>query len=136
VAGLFSYIEDGEYDYVIGCGSVPLAADPHAAAAACRFLTRRHLSPPGLRAMPYQPFLSAEFESSGADDGPVMLPPLIKGYLRLGAWICGEPAWDAVFNVADFLILLPMARLDDRYASHYRRAACGWQPPSASSSHC
>ncbi len=46
-------------------------------------------------------------------------PPLIKGYLRAGAWICGEPAWDPDFNTADLPILLPVSRLDARYAKHF-----------------
>ena len=46
-------------------------------------------------------------------------PPLIKGYLRAGAWICGEPAWDPDFNTADLPILLPMAKVSNRYARHY-----------------
>jgi putative hemolysin len=44
---------------------------------------------------------------------------LIKGYLRAGAWICGEPAWDPDFNTADLPILLPMAKISSRYAKHY-----------------
>ena len=44
---------------------------------------------------------------------------LIRAYLRAGAWICGEPAWDPDFNTADLPILLPMARLDNRYAKHF-----------------
>ena len=42
-----------------------------------------------------------------------------KGYLRAGAWICGEPAWDPDFNTADLPILLPVSRLDARYAKHF-----------------
>jgi putative hemolysin len=49
----------------------------------------------------------------------VAVPPLIKGYVRCGAWVCGEPAWDPDFNTADFLMLLPMSRLDSRYARHF-----------------
>jgi putative hemolysin len=44
---------------------------------------------------------------------------LLKGYLRLGAYICGEPAWDPEFNTADLLILLPMSRMSSRYAKHF-----------------
>ncbi len=44
------------------------------------------------------------------------LPPLIKGYTRLGAMMCGEPAWDPDFNTADLLMLLPMAQLNRGYA--------------------
>lgn len=46
-------------------------------------------------------------------------PPLIKGYLRAGAWICGEPAWDPDFNTADLPVLLPMSKVDARYAKHF-----------------
>jgi putative hemolysin len=46
-------------------------------------------------------------------------PPLIKGYLRLGAYICGEPAWDPDFNTADMLVMLPLSRINRRYAAHF-----------------
>jgi putative hemolysin len=51
----------------------------------------------------------------------VIIPPLIKGYLRLGAYIGGEPAWDPEFNSADLFILLPLARMNERYAKHFMR---------------
>jgi putative hemolysin len=51
----------------------------------------------------------------------VSVPPLVKGYLRAGALICGEPAWDPDFNTADFLVLLPMQGMNDRYAKHFLR---------------
>jgi putative hemolysin len=47
------------------------------------------------------------------------MPPLIKGYLRAGAWVCGEPAWDPDFNTADLLLMLPMSRVATRYARHF-----------------
>jgi len=50
------------------------------------------------------------------------LPPLIKGYLRLGAWVCSDPALDREFNSADLLILLPVSRMSVRYARHYAAA--------------
>jgi putative hemolysin len=46
-------------------------------------------------------------------------PPLLKGYLRLGAKICGAPAWDPDFNTADFLTLLRISEIGDRYARHF-----------------
>ena len=52
-------------------------------------------------------------------DRPALMPPLIKGYLRAGAWICGAPAWDPDFNTADLPILMPVTRIDDRYAKHF-----------------
>ena len=47
------------------------------------------------------------------------LPPLIKGYIRSGGMICGEPAWDPDFNSADLLMLLPMAQLNRSYARRF-----------------
>ena len=47
------------------------------------------------------------------------LPPLIKGYMRLGCYVCGEPAWDPDFNTADLLVMLPMPLIDKRYARHF-----------------
>ena len=47
------------------------------------------------------------------------MPPLLRGYLRLGAWVCGPPAHDPDFGVADFLVLLGLDRVDPRYLRHF-----------------
>lgn len=47
------------------------------------------------------------------------IPPLLKGYLRLGTKVCGEPALDEEFGTIDYLILLDTATLSDRYARHF-----------------
>jgi putative hemolysin len=47
------------------------------------------------------------------------MPPLLKGYLRLGAWVCGAPAHDEDFQVADLLVLLSLDRVDPRYMRHF-----------------
>jgi putative hemolysin len=52
------------------------------------------------------------------------LSPVMKGYLRAGAVICGAPAFDAEFGTADVLVLLEMEKLTARYKNHYvERAA-------------
>ena len=58
-----------------------------------------------------------------ANNQPALMPPLIKGYLRVGAWVCGEPAWDPDFNTADLLLLLPMSRMNPRYLRHFIKPA-------------
>ncbi|MBK6046164.1 GNAT family N-acetyltransferase, partial [Streptomyces sp. MBT55] len=47
------------------------------------------------------------------------LPPLLRGYLRLGAQVCGAPAYDPDFNVADLYVLLSLRRTDPRYLRHF-----------------
>ncbi len=49
----------------------------------------------------------------------VVVPPLLQGYLRLGAWICGAPAFDPDFGCADFYVLLSLDRVDQRYLRHF-----------------
>ncbi len=48
-----------------------------------------------------------------------LIPPLFKGYLRLGAKICGEPVFDRKFGSIDFFIVLDVAQLPQRYTKHF-----------------
>jgi putative hemolysin len=48
-----------------------------------------------------------------------LIPPLLKGYLRLGAKVCGAPVMDNEFGTIDFLILLNMAEVPGRYTRHF-----------------
>ncbi|PJK21729.1 phosphohistidine phosphatase, partial [Mycobacterium goodii] len=50
----------------------------------------------------------------------VTVPPLMRGYLRLGARVCGEPAHDPVFGVGDFPALLDKRQADVRYLRRLR----------------
>jgi len=50
---------------------------------------------------------------------PASLPPLLRGYLRVGAWMCGAPAHDRAFGDADFFVLLDMERMNERYRRYY-----------------
>ncbi|WP_329088942.1 MULTISPECIES: GNAT family N-acetyltransferase [unclassified Streptosporangium] len=51
--------------------------------------------------------------------GRAPLPPLLRGYVRLGAWVCGPPAHDLDFGTADFFVLLSMAEADPRYLRYF-----------------
>ena len=68
---------------------------------------------------PHQPYALGPPVSTQRADLLAAVPPLLRGYLRLGAWVCGEPALDADFGVADFLVLLSLDKVDPRYLRHY-----------------
>lgn len=114
-AGLAKYMQIHNYEYMIGCGSVSMSDGGHAAASLYKKLQDDYLSPIEYRVFARNPLridlLNSELQ--------VACPPLIKGYLRLGAYICGEPAWDPYFNTADMLVMLPLSRLNSRYAAHF-----------------
>ena len=114
-AGLARYMQEGGYDYLTGCASISMTDGGHAAASLYRRLAPDHLGPIEYRVVPRCPLPMAALRQDDAAE----TPPLIKGYLRAGAWIIGEPAWDPDSNTADLPILMPMTRLDARYAKHF-----------------
>ncbi|GIZ52809.1 GNAT family N-acetyltransferase [Noviherbaspirillum aridicola] len=114
-SGMADYMRRNGCEYLIGCASISLADGGAQANAVFQQLSRDgHLSPPEYRAPP-----RLAFPLHGDTDIAPALPPLLKGYLRSGAWVCGEPAWDPEFHCADLLVLLPLANLDERYARRY-----------------
>ena len=54
------------------------------------------------------------------EEASQFIPPLLKGYLRIGAQICGEPACDKEFGTIDFLIMLDRLRIPSRYGRHFK----------------
>ena len=70
---------------------------------------------------PYRP---VTVDGRGLDgiDPParVAVPPLMRGYLRLGARVCGDPAHDPEFGVGDFPALLYKRQADTRYLTRLR----------------
>lgn len=114
-AGLASFMKRENCEYLIGCASVSLADGGHNAAALYHALNESNMAPSEYRVTPHLPFPMEDRDTSHS----AQIPPLIKGYLRSGAWVCGEPAWDPDFHSADFFLMLPLSKLDNRYARHY-----------------
>jgi len=118
-SGLADYIEKNGHDYVIGCASISMSDGGHYAASVYNKIHKLHAAPAEYRVFPHCR-LPIEALNQNME---VIIPPLIKGYLRLGAYIAGEPAWDPDFNCADLFILLPVSRMNERYAKHFMRKA-------------
>lgn len=116
-AGLAKYMRMHHYEHMIGCASVPMNDGGHAAASLFNRLKDDHMSPLEYRVFPRTRLPIEALKS----DLQVVCPPLIKGYLRLGAKICSEPAWDSYFNTADMLVMLSMSQINKRYAAHFLR---------------
>ncbi|MCV7266786.1 GNAT family N-acetyltransferase [Mycolicibacterium doricum] len=130
-AGILAYLDRCDYDYVTGCVSVPVAgAIGEPAGTQLRgvrdFVRRRHAAPECYTVHPYRPVV---IDGSSLDDiappARATVPPLMRGYLRLGAQVCGEPAHDPDFGVGDFPALLDKRDADIRYLRRLRSAAAG-----------
>jgi putative hemolysin len=118
-AGVARYMTERGHEWLAGCCSLPLSDGGVRAAATWERVRRRHLAPEAYRVRPLLPWTPRP-ELPTAD---APLPPLLRGYLRLGAWVCGEPAHDPEFGVADLYVLLRMSRVDRRYLRHFLAAA-------------
>ncbi|AOR30457.1 GNAT family N-acetyltransferase [Streptomyces fodineus] len=114
-AGIARYMVDHGREWLAGCCSVPLADGGALATATWERVRDKHLAPEEYRVRPLLPWLP----NAEAPAGRSELPALLRGYLRLGAWVCGEPAHDPDFGVADLYVLLSMRRVNPRYLRHF-----------------
>jgi len=104
--------------YLFGCGSL-YTTEAGEVSAMFSLLQEKYYAPDRFRVSPVD---ACRFrgltESPCVSDEPVLfqrLPSLIKGYLRIGALVCGPPALDAEFGTTDFFLLLDFASLKEEY---------------------
>lgn len=115
--GLAQFMELHKVDYMFGCASVGLRDGGSQATSIMNEARSKYLAPsemwvtPRKQLMPVQP------------TDRLRMPPLLKAYLKLGAWVAGEPCLDTDFNVADIFILLDVNNLNARYHRHF--VQCG-----------
>ncbi len=98
-------------DTVIGCASVSMRDGGHVAASLWKQIAATHLAPIDCQVRPRLPLPVEHLRQ----DLAVEPPALIRGYLRCGAKLMGEPAWDPDFNTADLPLLLRTADLPARF---------------------
>ncbi|MFG2231188.1 GNAT family N-acetyltransferase [Streptomyces sp. NPDC048723] len=120
-AGLAHYMDRSGHNWLAGCCSIPLADGGVLAAATRETALTRSLAPEEYRVTPHLPWSPEGITFPDRME----LPPLLRGYLRLGAWVCGEPALDAGFGCADLYVLLSLRRTNPRYLKHFRSLVPG-----------
>lgn len=127
--GIHAYILQNHCDVMFGCASLD-GTDPKRLALPLSFLHHYAAAPEPwrARALPerYVEMNRMPKEAIDAKDALRALPPLIKGYLRLGAYIGEGAVVDYEFSTTDVLIVLPVSAIKQRYFEHFdlsRRAA-------------
>ncbi|WP_455359690.1 GNAT family N-acetyltransferase [Streptomyces sp. SYSU K21746] len=114
-AGLARYMVRTGHNWLAGCCSLPLADGGTLAAGTRATVLAKNLAPEEYRVTPHRPWTPEGITVPARTE----LPPLLRGYLRLGAWVCGEPAHDPEFGVADLYVLLSLRRTNPRYLRHF-----------------
>jgi len=122
--GLAAYAFTHKIELMFGCASFP-GRNPDIHAEALSYLHQNHLAPLDLRptALPTRYLDMNILSHREIDPRRAMgdLPPLIKGYMRLGGWVGDGAVIDQQFNTIDVCIIVKMANLARRYSRHYAR---------------
>lgn len=120
--GLWTYVREHKVDVMIGCASFE-GTDPTAHAMALSYLYHYAMAPPEWRcaahAHLHQPMNILPKEAIDLKQALKAMPPLIKGYLRLGAFVGDGAVIDRQFGTTDVLIVLPVEKIDPRYFEHF-----------------
>jgi putative hemolysin len=124
--GIAAYVFYHQIDLMFGCASLP-GIDPDALALELSYLRRHHLAPPPIRprALPHRYIEMRRLDSDEMDVRAALgrLPPLIKGYLRLGGFVGDGAVIDPQFNTIDVAVVVQTELVTDKYFRHYERQA-------------
>lgn len=122
--GIAAYVFHYEIALMFGCASLP-GTDPEALAEPLSCLYHAHLAPPELRvrALDERYVDMNRRDAASLDIGRIRaaLPPLIKGYLRLGGFVGDGAVIDTQFNTTDVCIVVKTDLVAEKYSRHYVR---------------
>lgn len=118
--GIWDYVRANGIDVMFGCASFE-GIDPDAHALGLSFLADAHPAPPDwrVRALPDRYIEMRRVPYVDTRRALRTLPPLIKGYLRLGCYIGDGAVIDRQFNTVDILIVLPIDAINSRYFDRF-----------------
>lgn len=124
--GIAGYVFAHNIDLMFGCASLH-GTDPKALAVPLSFLYHNHLAPEEIRprALPglYREMNLLPPGDITARQAVETLPPLIKGYLRLGGFVGDGAVVDHQFNTTDVCVIVKTDLITDKYFRHYDRTA-------------
>ncbi|MFQ3360765.1 MAG: l-ornithine N(alpha)-acyltransferase [Alphaproteobacteria bacterium] len=120
--GVWKYLNDNNIDVMIGCASFQ-GTDPNDLALPLSFLYHNSLAPDEwlVNAQPDK-FVNMNIikkENINTKQALKALPPLIKGYLRLGAYIGNGAVIDHQFGTTDVFIIMPKKLIEDRFVTRF-----------------
>lgn len=126
--GIAEYVLAHDVELLFGCASLP-GIEPGKLALPLAYLYHHHLAPPAYRpwALPHR-YVAMNLippEAISERRALQMLPPLIKGYLRLGSFVGEGAVVDYDFGTTDVCVVVKTEWVTDRYYRHYTREDAG-----------
>lgn len=128
--GIAEYMASSQSQLLFGCASIK-TENPRQAALLYKYFVSKDRIITDYLAIPTKAFTMpkldlwiqyfqnpmTEAEIAEVED---LLPPLCRAYLKIGAYIGGEPAWDAEFKCIDFLTILHREDLNRTLWKRYK----------------
>jgi len=122
--GIALYAYHYNIQVMFGCASLP-GTDPTQHAMALSYLYHHHLAPPEIRVRAVDSrYINMNMLEPGSYDprkAMARVPPLIKGYLRLGGFVGDGAVIDHEFNSTDVFIIVKTELVTEKYIRHYER---------------
>jgi putative hemolysin len=135
--GITDYVMHYDIGLMFGCASLP-GVEPEKHAMTLSYLYHHHLAPVELRARALPgllvPMDQLSLDAIDKKAATEKLPPLIKGYLRLGGFVGDGAVVDHQFHTTDVCIVVKTDWVSDRYYKHYTREDQSQRPPASGSS--
>lgn len=119
--GIWNYVRAYDLHVMFGCASLE-GTEPEQHALALSFLAQAAAPPEwAVQALPAHRIEMRRRPADAIDPRSALksLPPLVKGYLRLGCYIGEGAVIDHQFNTIDVLIILPVSAINPRYFEHF-----------------
>lgn len=126
--GIAHYVAEHDIGLMFGCACLD-GTDTNALAPQLSYLHHYHLAVPELRVRALDPlYVDMNMIPKDQLDAKrvfASLPPLVKGYLRLGASIGDGAIVDRQWNSTDVCIVMPTHLVTEKYFKHYQRKTKG-----------
>jgi putative hemolysin len=124
--GITNYAIQKKIDFLFGCASFA-DIDQNNLQLSLSYLFYKKAAPPEWRISArkelYQKMNYVQITPENEQNIIANLPPLIKGYLRLGAWIGDGAVVDNQFGTTDVLIIMPLVNIPKRYIDFFTRTS-------------
>lgn len=120
--GIWNYVRQNQIDVMIGCASFE-GVDAKVHRSALQFILQNNRPPDKWTVHAH---INRRLELCSNDALPIdqktiatNLPPLIKGYMRLGCYFGRDAVIDDIFNTIDVLVILPITQINPRYFARF-----------------
>lgn len=122
--GIAEYVFYYDISIMFGCASLP-GTDPQELRMPLAYLYHHHLAPPALRARALpERYVAMDLlppDQVKIAEARQALPPLIKGYLRLGGFVGDGAVVDPDFGTTDVCVVVKTDLVTEKYRRHYTR---------------